>query len=105
MRLSKYRFEESLWATPGMEIDYDQTEELKDEIKLLRQYYPELNHWGDVGLFMAWGGFSQDNHDLNWSPVTVRDEKFLGYLHYLEQGNNILLWSDETALEEIEKLF
>jgi len=88
-----------------MEIDYDQTEELKDEILLLRKYYPELNHWGDLGLFMAWGSFSQDTHDLNWSPVTGRDEKFLGYLYHLEEGKNIQLWSDETALEALEKLF
>ena len=105
MRRSQYPFDESLWITPGMGIDYHQTEELKDEILQLRQYYPELNHWGDLGLFMAWGGFSQDNYDLNWSPVTQRNEKFLGYLYYLENGKNIMLWSDETALEALEALF
>ena len=105
MRQSKYRFDESLWTTPGMGIDYDQTEELQDEIKLLRQLYSELNHWGDLGLFMAWGGFSQDNHDLNWSPVTEREEKFLGYLHHLQQGKNIMDWSDAAAEDAIKELF
>lgn len=105
MKLAKYRFDERLWTAPGMEIDYSQTEELKDEIISLRQYYPELNHWGDLGIFMAWGAYSRDHNDLNWSPVTNRDEKFLGYLYHLEEGKDILLWSEDSAEEALEQLF
>jgi hypothetical protein len=104
MRPFNYRFDENLWVTPGMEINYDQTEELKEEIHTIRQYYPELGHWGDLGLFMAWGSFSQDNEDLNWSPVTGREEKFLGYLYHLEQGRNISLWSEESAQQALNAL-
>jgi len=92
-----HRFIESLWTVPGMGIDYDRTEEVQDEIRLLRQFYPELNHWGDLAMFMAWGSFSQDSYGLNWHPVAKRDEAFLAYLVYLEQGGNILDWSAETA--------
>ena len=88
-----------------MGIDYDRTEEVQDEIHLIRQFYPELNHWGDLALFMAWGSYSQDHHDLNWNPVAGRDLTFLAYLYYLEQGNNILGWTAQTAQQVVEELF
>ena len=100
-----HRFTESVWTAPGMGIDYDRTEEVRDEIRLLRQYYPELNHWGDLALFMAWGSFSQDTHGLNWNPVAERDDTFLAYLYFLEQGRNILDWSAETAQQVVAELF
>jgi hypothetical protein len=99
-----HRFVESVWATPGMGIDYDRTEEVQDEIRLLRQFYPELNHWGDLALFMAWGSFSQDNQDLNWNPVTDRDDTFLAYLYYLEQGGSILHWSADSAQQALAEI-
>ena len=99
-----HRFVESLWSAPGMGINYDRTQEVHDEIHLLRQLYPELNHWGDLAMFMAWGSFSQDNHGLNWHPVIERDETFLAYLFYLEQGGNILDWSAETAQQVLSEL-
>lgn len=101
----RHRFIESLWGTPGMGIDYDRTEEVQDEIHLLRQFYPELTHWGDLALFMAWGSFSQDNHALHWNPVAQREESFLAYLYYLEQGKNILNWSADMAQQVLAELY
>ncbi|MCG6968728.1 MAG: hypothetical protein LJE85_03085 [Gammaproteobacteria bacterium] len=99
-----HRFDDSLWAVPGLGIDYDRTEEVRDEIILLRQYYPELDHWSDLAIFMAWGSFSQDNHDMNWSPVFCRDEIFPAYLYFLEQGGNILEWSADDAQQDLTKI-
>ena len=87
-----------------MGIDYDRTEEVQDEIHVLRQLYPELNHWGDLALFMAWGSFSQDSHALQWNPVGQREESFLAYLYYLEQGRNIMDWSTDTAQQVLAEL-
>jgi hypothetical protein len=100
-----HQFVEGLWTTPGMGIDYERTEEVRDEIHSLRQLYPELNHWGDLALFMAWGSYSQDSHNLNWNPVADREVTFLAYLYYLEQDKNILNWSAQTAREALAELF
>lgn len=105
MAKCNHHFEESLWSTPGTGINYDQTQEVQDEIHLLRQLYPELNHWGDLALFMAWGSYSQDNFNLNWHPVAQRDQTFLGYLYYLENGENILQWSAQTAAKALAELY
>ncbi|WP_455211675.1 hypothetical protein [Kaarinaea lacus] len=88
-----------------MGIDYDRTEEVQDEIHVLRQMYPELNHWGDLALFMAWGSFSQDSHALQWNPVVQREESFLAYLYYLEQGRNIMDWSTDAAQQVLAELY
>jgi hypothetical protein len=98
-----HRFDEALWSAPGAQINYDQTQELQDEINLIRRLYPELNHWGDLALFMAWGSYSQDTHALNWSPVADHDDTFLAYLWYVEQGGNIVHWSAETAQQVLDE--
>jgi len=105
MRRSIYQFDESQWATPGTCIDYDETEGVEEEITLLRQYYPELAEWGDLAIFTAWGSYSQDQYELQWNPVLAQDERFLGYLYYLEKGNDIMQWTDETAQAALTELF
>jgi len=105
MRQSNYQFDESQWARPGTGIDYGQTEEVEAEIIQLKAYYPELSSWGDLAIFTAWGSFSQDQYELQWHPVMSRDEPFLGYLYYLEKGNDIMQWTDNTAQAALAEIF
>lgn len=105
MRLSTYAFSEEQWALPGASINFEQTKEVLDEIKLIRELYPEVNSWGDLALFTAWGSYSQDDHSLPWSPVVSRDERFLGYLYHLENGKDILGWNEQQATKTIAEIF
>lgn len=43
----------------------------------LRRLYPELSHWGLIGLFEAWSDFETD-HLLVSSAAPYRTEMFLG---------------------------
>jgi hypothetical protein len=105
MRTAKYDFDQTLWAMPGVGIDYDQAEEVKEEISSLKSLYPEISTWDDLALFSAWGSYSQDHFDIPWNTVVARDESFLAYLYYLEQGNDIMRWNSEMAKGMIAQIF
>lgn len=90
-------FDESQWATPGSKIDYHANSEVESEILSIRELYAELADWGDLAIFSAWGSYSQDNHQLPWSPVMQREQQFLDYLIYIQSGQDIMQWSGSAA--------
>jgi len=105
MRKSHYSFKERVWAEPGVKLNYDATPEIQDEIVQIHQLYPELDHWGDLALFTAWGSYSQDHHDMNWYPLSDRDETFLGYLYQVEHQKDEWDWSEDVAEHAVAEVF
>jgi len=62
---------------------YGQGEQVADSFRRdvleLRRLYPELSHFGLIGLFWAWSAFETD-HLLVGSTTPHRTEAFLGYI-------------------------
>lgn len=105
MRKAKYVFNEAVWSEPGFGIDYDATPEIEDEVILLKEFYPEISAWSDLALFTSWGSYSQDHHNMTWSPVFAREELFLGYLYEVEQQKEHWDWSDDVADRAMSQVF
>lgn len=67
----------------GSEEDPDEwNEDERRIIPKLRAWYPELATWKDLALVWAWGGYSQDVYEVNWTDwQTERDPGFLAYVY------------------------
>lgn len=77
-----YRFDATCFVQRGYEAaDGDWPERTKRDISALRASYPELAHWGNLALGLAFGDYSQDVYEVNWAEWSVerRDDLFLCY--------------------------
>ena len=72
------------------------SEDERNELSLLRQSYPELKHWGDLAINVAWADFSQSVYLISWVDFGPgdRDELFLNFC-YWEQCKGTWPWGDD----------
>lgn len=79
---TKFKFDAVTFVRQGYETDPGEwSNETQLEIAKLREAYPELTHWGDLAIGLAFGEFSQDVLEVSWADWMVgkRDEIFLNY--------------------------
>jgi hypothetical protein len=77
-----FRFNATTFVRAGAEFDPGEwADETKGEIAILRSFYPELAHWGDLAIGRAFGDYSQDYLEVQWAfgMLEGRDESFLDY--------------------------
>lgn len=61
------------------------SEQQAEDIKELRDLYPELLAWKDLERMNAWGAFCQDDNFTTWTEP-YRTESFLKYLQLAQEG-------------------
>lgn len=64
---------------PGEFID----EQDREEIQAIRKTVPEIGHWGDLAVWLAYMDFSQDRFLISWE--TFRPDLRAEFLEYLQQ--------------------
>lgn len=80
--MTQFAFDAATFVTPGHETDPGEWEdEPREEIQKLRQFYPELSHWGDLAIGCAFGDMSEDVLSVSWASwlLEERYEFFLDY--------------------------
>lgn len=60
---------------------YDEAE--RAELARLRHLYPEVSHWGDIALGIAWGDYCEDVWMLSWETITASTKRTVSFLDYL----------------------
>ena len=82
---TSYRYEpfDEHGDSDDLDLHYGRGEPVADnfrsDVMELRRLYPELAHWGLVGIWWAWSAFETD-HLLVSSSYPYRTEMFLGYI-------------------------
>ncbi|AVA23908.1 hypothetical protein [Rhizobium sp. NXC24] len=76
------RLDAATFVQPGYEAapgDWSDTD--RRAIASLRGFYPEIAHWGDLAIGVAFGELSQEVLDVSWADwmLDQRDEIFLNY--------------------------
>ena len=82
MTPSSFSFKATTFVQEGYEsAPGDWSDDSLQDIAKIRSLYPELNHWGDLAIGVAFGDFSQDVFAVSWADwmATERDEIFLNY--------------------------
>ncbi|CAM0798574.1 Glycoside hydrolase [Acinetobacter baumannii] len=82
--------------------DGDWPVEYRQKISILREFYPEISHWGDLAIGSAFGSFSQDVLEVNWAEwmLESRDEGFLNYCCWVQTIGN---WSYGLDGEKLDQ--
>lgn len=86
--MTQFRFDPETFVSKGHGTDSGEWDEsTKADITKLRQYYPELEHWGDLAIGSAFSSFSGDVLEVNWGTwmLDKRDEDFLSYCCWMQQ--------------------
>jgi hypothetical protein len=75
----------------------------KLELLMIRRSYPELRHWGDYSINIAWAGFSQRVYLISWVNIEAgnRNELFLNFC-YWEQCKGTWPWGND--IERLAKI-
>lgn len=73
-----FNFDTACFVELGYEKDDGEWNDSdKADIQRLRDLYPELTHWGDLALGLAWGDYSQDIYAVSWADwIAERDNGF-----------------------------
>lgn len=67
-------------TTPGLSGESIEEEDRK-VIHEIRNAIPEVRHWGDLAVWLAYMNFSQDRFLISWEPFRLEHrEMFLEYL-------------------------
>lgn len=90
----KYIFYETNYSNQEGDAGDFGPEDLQ-EISLLRRFYPEISHWGNLAVYLSWEFFSDDVHLTGWQNVLERDETFLDYLCW-KQTHGLWSWGDDS---------
>jgi hypothetical protein len=79
--------QEGFESAPGDWGDSD-----RREIAAIRDAHPELSHWGDLAIGMAWSDYSHNVYLISWWNFDGnRDEHFLNYCCW-EQTRGLSPW-------------
>lgn len=74
-----FYFDESFFLTGAIsdsELNGDDIEFIKN----VRPFYPELAHWSNAGVYIAWGAYSSDIYATGWADwIRTKDNGFLAY--------------------------
>jgi len=77
----------------------------RKDIAALREFYPELSHWGDLAIGSAFGSFSQDVLEVSWADwmLEKRDEIFLNYCCWVQTRGAWSLGLNEVILGSVSR--
>jgi len=96
-------FNACIFVQAGFENDSgDLTDDYREYISSLRRHYPELAHWGDSAIGLAFGEYSQDVWLVSWAywSIETRDEAFLNYCCWRQTRG---FWTDDLELEKLSQ--
>lgn len=89
--MNTFRFVATAFVQQGYELaPGDWSEETRCAISKLREFYPEISHWGDLAIGSAFCSFSRDFLEVSWADwmLDKRDDIFLCYCCLMQlQGN------------------
>ena len=73
---------------PGDPGKWD-NEDLED-IRSIKKLHPELKHWGDLAIGLAFGYYSQNWLDISWAELAIRRNiEFLTYIYIRQNPQNM----------------
>lgn len=80
------QFNEEIWVLPagiGQAGEWD--DEKREYIDSLKDFNPEIQHWGDLAIGLAFASYSEDVLGISWADwERDRNNAFMGYL-YIKQ--------------------
>lgn len=82
---AEFQFNATVFVQPGYEtVKGDWSEADLGAIQRLRKLYPELDHWGDFAMGIAFGDWSQEFFLVSWADwmTLTRDELFLNFCYW-----------------------
>lgn len=100
---SSFVFDPLLYVGAGYEQSAgDFTAQIRAYLMLLRTACPELSHWGDLALYIAWGSYSEDVEMVSFinSVPTSRRDDFLNYLCWQQTRTDWIRGDDSRKLTE-----
>jgi hypothetical protein len=99
--MTVFLFEATTFVRPGHErIQGEFSDDDRNDIATLRGYYPELSHWGDLAIDIAFCGFSRECLDVSWADwmLKARHECFLDYCCWKQTRGR---WYGDTDFETL----
>lgn len=98
-----FGFDAATFVEPGYESESGAwSDEYRRGIASLREFYPEIAHWGDLAIGCAFGDFSQDFLLVGWADWMLghRDETFLHYCCWRQTRGRWTGGFDEDAIAQ-----
>lgn len=80
--MSNFTFDPEIFVVKGHGSDHGEwSEQDRKDIAQIRESHPELAHWGDLAIGVAFGSFSDDVLEVGWGNWIIgqRSEDFLTY--------------------------
>lgn len=99
------RLDAATFVQPGNETAPGEWSEAdRRDIASLRAFYPEIAHWGDLAIGLAFGDFSEDVLEVGWADWMLdhRDEAFLNYCCWRQIRGERPFPPDEETLAQAD---
>ena len=98
------QFNEETWVLPagiGQAGEWD--EETREHIHNLRDFNPEIKHWGDLAIGLAFSSYSEDVLGVSWAEWNRdRNSGFMCYI-YIKQTCPTFFFNG-GRMEELTKM-